>query len=62
MNEQQFNECLQNKTLIDGIEDVRQRAMKLNVNSTPSFFINGKPERAFTIDEFEKAMAPYLKS
>jgi protein-disulfide isomerase len=62
MNEQQFNECLQNKTLIDGIEDVRQRAMKLNVQSTPSFFINGKPERIFTIDEFEKALAPHLKS
>jgi protein-disulfide isomerase len=61
MNEQQFNECLQNKTLIDGLEDVRQRAMKLGVQSTPSFFINGKLARVFTIDEFEKAMAPYLK-
>ena len=62
MSEQSFNECLQDKKLIDGIEDVRQRAMKLNVQSTPSFFINGKPAaRVFTIEEFEKAMAPYLK-
>ena len=61
MSEQAFNECLQDQKLIDGIEDVRQRAMKLNVQSTPSFFINGKPARVFTIDEFEKAIAPYLK-
>jgi protein-disulfide isomerase len=61
MSEQQFNECLQNKKLIDGLEDVRQRAMKAGVQSTPTFFINGKPARVFTIEEFEKALAPYLK-
>jgi protein-disulfide isomerase len=62
MSEQTFNECLQDKKLIDGIEDVRQRAMKLKIESTPSFFINGKPFRGnYAIEEFEKAMAPYLK-
>ena len=62
MSEQAFNECLQDQKLVDGIEDVRQRAMKLNVQSTPSFFVNGKPLRGnYTIEEFEKAMAPYLK-
>ena len=43
MSEQAFNECLQDKKLIDGLEDVRQRGMKVGVQSTPSFFINGKP-------------------
>jgi protein-disulfide isomerase len=62
MSEATFNECLQNQKLIDGIEDVRQRAIKLKVESTPSFFINGKSLRgAFSLDDFEKAMAPYLK-
>ena len=62
MSEQQFNECLQDKKLIDGLEDVRQRAMKIGVQSTPSFFINGKPApRVFTIEDFEKAIAPYIK-
>ena len=62
MSEQAFNECLQDQKLIDGIEDVRQRGMKLNVQSTPSFFVNGKPMRGnYSIEEFEKAMAPYLK-
>lgn len=63
MTEQQFNECLQDQKLIDGLEEVRQRAMKLDVQSTPSFFLNGKLLKgAFTIEDFEKAMAPYLKS
>ena len=62
MSEQAFNECLQDQKLIDGLEDVRQRAMKLNIQSTPSFFVNGKPLKgAFSIEDFEKAMAPYLK-
>ena len=62
MSEQAFNECLQDKKLIDGIEEVRQQAMKLNVQSTPSFFVNGKPLRGSgTIEEFEKAIAPYIK-
>ena len=62
MSEEAFNECLQNKKLIDGIEEVRQTGMKLNVQSTPSFFVNGKPLRgAGTIEEFEKAIAPYIK-
>jgi protein-disulfide isomerase len=61
-SEESFNECLKNQKVLDGIEDVRQRAMKLNVQSTPSFFINGKPLRgAFTIEEFEKQITPYLK-
>jgi protein-disulfide isomerase len=62
MSETAFNECLQNQKLVDGIEDVRQRAMKLKVESTPSFFINGKPLRgAFSIEDFEKAIAPLIK-
>ncbi len=37
-------------------------AIKLNVQSTPFFFVNGKPMRgSYSIEEFEKAMAPYLK-
>ena len=32
------------------------------VESTPSFFVNGKPMRGnYSIDEFEKAIDPYLK-
>jgi protein-disulfide isomerase len=63
LSEAGFNECLKNQQVLDGIEDVRKRAAeKLNVQSTPTFFVNGKQLRgAATLAEFEKEMAPYLK-
>jgi protein-disulfide isomerase len=63
LSESTFNECLKNQQVLDGIEDVRKRAAeKLNVQSTPTFFINGKQLRgAATLAEFEKEMAPYFK-
>ena len=63
LSEAGFNECLKNQQVLDGIEDVRQRAAnKFNVQSTPTFFVNGKQLRgAATLAEFEKEMAPYLK-
>jgi protein-disulfide isomerase len=63
-SEQSFNECLKNQQILDAVEDVRQRAaQKLKVESTPTFFINGKIARgAMTIDEIDKQLAPLLKS
>jgi protein-disulfide isomerase len=63
ISEQGFNECLKNQQVLDGIEDVRQRAsQKFNVQSTPTFFINGKLFRgAVTMAEIEKEITPYLK-
>ena len=62
LTEEAFNECLKNQKVLDAIEDVRQRGGKLGVNSTPTFFINGKKfSGTLTIDELEKQMAPYLK-
>ena len=62
LTEENFNECLKNQQVLDGIEDVRQRGGKLGVNSTPTFFINGKKfSGSLTIDDLEKNIAPYLK-
>jgi protein-disulfide isomerase len=63
MTEQSFNECLKNQQVLDGIEDVRSRAAtKFGVQSTPTFFINGKIYRgALTMAEMEKEITPYLK-
>ena len=63
ISEQNFNECLKNQQVLDGIEEVRQRASKqFNVQSTPTFFINGKLFRGvITLAEMEKEIAPYLK-
>jgi protein-disulfide isomerase len=62
--EQSFETCLANQKVLDGIESVRQRgAEKFGVNSTPTFFINGKIHRgALSIGEIEKAVQPYLKT
>lgn len=62
--EESFNSCLQDQKMLEGIEQVRARAAeKLGVNSTPTFFINGKIHRgSLTIEELEKQLAPLLKS
>jgi len=62
-SEQSFNECLKNQTVLDGIKEVGDRGGKLGVNSTPTFFINGKKfSGSLTIDDLDKAIAPFLKS
>ena len=49
--------------MLDGIQDVRDRAAeKLGVNSTPTFFINGKKLTGDqSIDSLTKEISPYLK-
>jgi protein-disulfide isomerase len=61
--QESFDKCLANQQMLDGIEAGRTRAVqKLNVNSTPTFFINGKIFRgALTVEELDKQVAPYLK-
>jgi protein-disulfide isomerase len=61
--QQTFDQCLANHQLEQGIVEERTRAtQKFNVNSTPTFFINGKIFRgALTPEELDKQIAPYLK-
>jgi protein-disulfide isomerase len=58
-----FDACLANQKVLDGIQDVRDRAAeKLGVNSTPTFFVNGKKLTGDqSIDSLAKAIDPYLK-
>ena len=58
-----FDACLANQKVLDGIQDVRDRAAeKLGVNSTPTFFVNGqKLSGDQSIDALAKAIDPYLK-
>lgn len=64
LSEEQFNACLANQQLLDGLETSRQHATdKLGVNSTPTFFINGdKKTGDLSIEDMAKAMEPYLKA
>ena len=59
-----FNACLSNQKVLDGIEAMRQRgADKFKVQSTPSFFINGKLYTgALSVDDMSKIIDPMLKS
>jgi len=62
-NEETFNACLKNQQILDGIQNVRDHAAKvLNVESTPTFFINGKRVVGdVSIEEMEKEILPFLK-
>ncbi len=62
--QESFNACLSNQKVLDGIEAIRQRgADKFKVQSTPSFFINGKLfTGAMSIEEMSKAIDPLIKS
>lgn len=59
-----FEACLKDQKVLEGIEAVRTHgAEKLGVNSTPTFFINGKLFRGtLTMDELDKQLQPLLKS
>lgn len=56
--------CLGNQELLDNVMGVRQRASeRFGVNSTPTFFINGKIRRgALSIEELEKEIAAHVPS
>jgi protein-disulfide isomerase len=61
--EESFNACLANQKVLDDIQAVRDHAVnKLAVNSTPTFFINGKRLVGdLSIDVMAKEIDPYLK-
>lgn len=61
--QESFEACLKNQELYDGVTKVRDRAAeKFGVNSTPTFFINGKKHSgAMTVEELDKILEPLLK-
>jgi len=62
--EQTFDACLANQKVLDDIQEVRDRAAgKLGVNSTPTFFINGKKYVGDqSIEAMGKEIDSYLKA
>ncbi len=59
-----FDKCLSDQKLLEDISAIRTRGSgTFGVNATPTFFINGKKlDAAPTLEEFDKAFAPILKS
>lgn len=64
LSQEKFEACLSDQKVLDGIEATRARGSeKFGVNSTPTFFVNGKMMRgAVSIEELEKEILPLLKS
>jgi protein-disulfide isomerase len=61
-SQQKFEECLTNQKLLDDIRSVRTRgANEFKVDSTPTFFINGKQYKgALSIAEMSAIIDPLL--
>lgn len=57
-----FDKCLSNQELLDGVNFVRQRAeQEFGVRSTPTFFVNGQLVAGDkTLEEMEALFEPYL--
>jgi protein-disulfide isomerase len=54
LNEENAKACMSNEKLLDGIISVRMTGNKKhNVNTTPSFLINGQKIQAFEFSDFE---------
>lgn len=62
MDQAAFDACLKDQKMYENVNAVRDRAQKFGVDSTPTFYINGKKvSGALTPDELEKAIDPLLK-
>jgi protein-disulfide isomerase len=61
--QESFDKCLTDDKLLKQVEAVRSRAVeKFGVNSTPTFFINGKRlTGGASIADFDKALEPILQ-
>ena len=62
--QERFDTCLEDKKLAEQIQAVAERGNKeFNVDSTPTFFINGKKHvGVLSVAELEKILEPLLKS
>jgi protein-disulfide isomerase len=58
ISKEQFDKCLADKGLFDNIVEIRRRANEdYGVDSTPSFFVNGKKiDGAHEIEDFDAAL------
>ena len=63
LSKQEVDDCLKNQSLLDKISaDQKYASQVLKVDSTPTFFINGKVLKGDTpLKEFEKKINPLLK-
>jgi|SRR5688572_5307733 protein-disulfide isomerase len=63
MSRETFDKCLANQSMIDALDEVKQRGRKFGVIGTPTFFANGrKAQGATTYEEFKALVDPQSSS
>jgi len=60
MNEADFDACMSNEVEIDRLNNVIRTGVDMGVTGTPTFFINGKKESVFKLEEFAPIFAEIL--
>lgn len=61
MSNDAFESCLKDQKLLDQIKSIADRGAAAGVDSTPTFFINGRKESgALTVEQFSKLVEPLL--
>ena len=60
MSEADFDACMANEELTKHLQDVLNGGIDAGVTGTPTFFINGKKEAVYTLEDFDKVFAPIL--
>ena len=63
MSREAFEACLGDEKIFNGIKQVAERAKKFQVNSTPTFFINGQRHPgALTLKQLDEIIEPLLRN
>ena len=61
MTRQQFESCLKNQGMIDGLKWVKERGRKLGIIGTPNFFVAGRLEKkTLTMSDIRALVDPLL--
>lgn len=60
MDEAAFDACMSDPAGLERLQAVYDGGDNIGVTGTPMFFVNGKKEQIFTIEEFDKVLAPLL--
>jgi len=63
MTRTEFDACLQNQGMIDGLKWVKERGRKLGIIGTPNFFVQGKLVKStLTMKDIREMVEPLLKA
>ena len=63
MTQAQFDSCLKNQTMIDGLKWVKDRGRTLGIIGTPNFFVQGKlVKKTLTMSDIREMVEPLLSS